>query len=131
MLFCFPPCHLPQLPDRVVTDLRRLDFAADTDAESPTTPRITTSNDPYNFGHGLKTDAEIAELRRRKRGKRLARYHRKQNDVSVCSFIHICTSLSFVAQLIAALLKPMEEHTEDAKNEEDVSRLPVSVCLSC
>ena len=114
----------------MVTDLRRLDSAADTDAESPTTPRITTSSDPYNIGHGLKTDAEIAELRSRKRGKRLASYHRKQNDVRFSSFscphpanIHV--------QLIASLLKPMEEHTEDARNEEDLSRLPVSACLSC
>jgi hypothetical protein len=44
-----------------------------------------TSRDPYNIGHGLKTDAEIAELRRRKRGKRLAKYHRRQNDVRVAS----------------------------------------------
>ncbi|KAI0307636.1 CDF-like metal transporter, partial [Multifurca ochricompacta] len=63
--------------------------------------------DPFNFGHGLKTDAEIAELRNRRRGKRLANYHRRQNT------------------LIASLLKPMEEHTEDARNEEDLSRLPV------
>ena len=82
-------CHLPQLPDTVVTDRRRLDSAPDTDAESPTTPRITTSNDPYNFGHALKTDAEITELRNRKRGKRLASYHRKQNDVCDSSFLHV------------------------------------------
>ncbi|KAI0286855.1 CDF-like metal transporter [Russula aff. rugulosa BPL654] len=99
------------LPDTVVTDLRRLDRAADTDAESPTTPHVTTSNDPYNIGHGLKTEAEIAELRSRKRGKRLAKYHRKQND------------------LIASLLKPMEEHTEDARNEEDLSRLSVKIAV--
>jgi hypothetical protein len=30
------------------------------------------------------------------------------------------------AQLIASLLKPMEEHIEDARNEEDHFRLPVS-----
>jgi len=35
------------------------------------------------------------------------------------------------AQLITSLLKPMEEHTEDARNEEDLSRLPVNVCPSC
>ncbi|KAI0005537.1 CDF-like metal transporter, partial [Russula compacta] len=67
--------------------------------------------DPYNFGHGLKSDEEIAELRSRKRGKRLANYHRRQND------------------LIASLLKPMEEHTEDARNEEDHSRLPVKIAV--
>jgi hypothetical protein len=40
----------------------------------------------------------------------------------------MCTiaSLRFHEQLIASLLKPMEEHTEDARNEEDLSRLPVS-----
>nr|AMM70773.1 CDF zinc transporter 2 [Russula atropurpurea] len=99
------------LPDTAVTDLRRLGRAADADAECPTSPRVTTYNDPYNIAHGLKTDAEIAELSSRKRGKRLANYHRKQND------------------LIAALLKPMEEHTEDAKNEEDLSRIPVKIAV--
>jgi hypothetical protein len=125
--------HLPQLPDGVVTDLRRLGHAADADAESPTTQRVTTSNDPYNLGHSIKTDAEIAELHSRKQGKRLANYHRKQNDVSVLpsSFYHLLTlHLTVVvvghAQLITSLLKPMEEHTEDARNEEDLSRLPVS-----
>jgi hypothetical protein len=34
-------------------------------------------------------------------------------------------------QLIASLLKPMEEHIEDARHEEDLSRLPVSAFLSC
>ncbi|KAH9969137.1 hypothetical protein BC827DRAFT_1168043 [Russula dissimulans] len=95
------------LPERVVTD-PRFDFDRDVDAESP---RITTSRDPYNFGHGLKSDAEIAELRSRKRGKRLAKFHRHQND------------------LITSLLKPMEEHTEDARNEEDLSRLPVKIAV--
>ncbi|KAH9996507.1 hypothetical protein BJV77DRAFT_1059336 [Russula vinacea] len=101
----------PSLPDTAVSDLRRLGRAADADAESPTSPRVTTFNDPYNIGHGIKTDAEIAELSSRKRGKRLANYHRKQND------------------LITALLKPMEEHTEDARVEENLSRLPVKIAV--
>lgn len=75
---------IPQLPEGVVTDLR-LAYGADADAESPTAPRITTSKDPYNIGHGLKSDEEIAELRNRKRGKRLANYHRRQNDVGIFS----------------------------------------------
>ena len=93
--------RLPQLPDTAVTDLRRLGRAADADAESPTSPRVTTSNDPYNIGHGLKTDAEIAELSSRKRGKRLANYHRKQNDVCVLFLlIHCHYSLAFVHSLL-------------------------------
>jgi len=82
-------CLVPQLPDRVVTDLR-FDFDRDVDAESPRIATSTTSRDPYNFGHGLKSDAEIAELRSRKRGKRLANFHQRQNDVGVsesCLFI--------------------------------------------
>ena len=32
-------------------------------------------------------------------------------------------------QLISSLLKPMDEHTEDARNEEDAARLPVRAPL--
>ena len=32
----------------------------------------------------------------------------------------------FLRQLISSLLKPMEEHTEDAKVSEEVAKLPVS-----
>lgn len=91
---------------------------------------MSTSRDPYNIGHGLKTDAEIAELRRRKRGKPLAKYHRRQNDVRILPRLFVLyrrgSSPGIHAQLITALLKPMEEHTEDARNDEDLSRLPVS-----
>lgn len=39
--------------------------------------------DPYRIRAGLKTDDELSQLRRRRRtGKRLERFHRKQNDVS-------------------------------------------------
>ncbi|KAH8991956.1 CDF-like metal transporter [Lactarius akahatsu] len=100
-----------KVPDAVVTDRRLASYDAEADAGSPTSPQLMPRRDPFNFGHGLKTDAEIAELRSRKRGKRLATYHRKQNT------------------LIAYLLKPMEEHTEDARNEEDLSRLPVKTAV--
>jgi hypothetical protein len=43
--------------------------------------------DPYRIRAGLKTDDELSQLRRRRRtGKRLERFHRKQNDVNF-SFI--------------------------------------------
>lgn len=82
-IFLIPDFNLalPQLPDAVVTDLR-LQYDAEADAGSPSSPRIATSRDPYNIGHGLKTDAEIAELRRRKRGK-LANHYQRQNDVRI------------------------------------------------
>jgi hypothetical protein len=132
-LFLIPGFNLalPQLPDGVVTDLR-LQHDAEADAGSPSSSRMSTSRDPYNIGHGLKTDAEIAELRRRKRGKPLASYHRRQNDVRISSsfsfYSHAPTRIltGIHTQLIASLLKPMEEHTEDARNDENLSRLPVS-----
>ncbi|KAH9056951.1 CDF-like metal transporter [Lactarius vividus] len=105
------PDPSPSVPDAAVTDRRLGSYDAEADAESPTSPQLMPRRDPFNFGHGLKTDAEIAELRSRKRGKRLATYHRKQNA------------------LITSLLKPMEEHTEDARNEEDLSRLPVKTAV--
>lgn len=105
------PDPSPSVPDAVVTDRRLASYDAEADAGSPTSPQLMPRRDPFNFGHGLKTDAEIAELRSRKRGKRLATYHRKQNT------------------LIAYLLKPMEEHTEDARNEEDLSRIPVKTAV--
>ena len=73
------------MPDAVVTDLRLHD--TDMDAENSVT--VTTSRDPYNFNHGFKTDAEIAELRSRKRGKPLANYHRKQNAVRLSHPPHV------------------------------------------
>ncbi|KAJ7922770.1 CDF-like metal transporter [Mycena leptocephala] len=69
------------------------------------------NSDPFHFRGALKTPAEIDELRRRKKGKRLAAYHGNQNT------------------LIASLLKPMEEHTEDARIDEAASRLPVKIAV--
>ena len=40
------------------------------------------SPDPFRIRYGLKSDQEIAELRRRRKG--LAKYQRKQNDVRQC-----------------------------------------------
>jgi len=60
----------------------------------------------------LKTDDELAELRkRRKTGKKLERYHRGQNE------------------LIEYLLKPMEDHTHDAQERENSARLPVKIAI--
>ncbi|PSR72557.1 hypothetical protein PHLCEN_2v11550 [Hermanssonia centrifuga] len=74
-------------------------------------PKTSEVPDPYAFRNGLKSEDELAQLRRTKLGKRLEGYQRKQND------------------LIEALLKPMEEHTEDARVEEEATRLPVSFYL--
>ncbi|KAI5119059.1 hypothetical protein M0805_001518 [Coniferiporia weirii] len=73
--------------------------------------RIDSDVDPYMIKHGLRTEEQLSELRHRKKGRNLEHYHRKQND------------------LIYSLLKPMEEHTEDAREVEEVNRLPVKIAV--
>ncbi|KAK0233979.1 CDF-like metal transporter [Armillaria fumosa] len=67
--------------------------------------------DPYNLREGLRTDSQLEEIRRRKKGKAIVKYQNKQND------------------LISYLLKPMEEHTAEAKDEEDSARLFVKIAV--
>ncbi|KAG6888233.1 hypothetical protein C0992_009225 [Termitomyces sp. T32_za158] len=68
--------------------------------------------DPYQLRDGLLTQEQISCLRQREnKGKRIARYHQKQND------------------LITSLLKPMEDHTAEARAEEDDARLPVKIAI--
>lgn len=99
-------------PDGPVTDLP-LDAK---DVERATT--VTTdsaaahSQDPFAFRTALKNQAELDDLRKRKKtGKRLEKYHRRQNA------------------LITSLLKPMEEHTSQARAESEASRLPVKIAV--
>ncbi|KAF9654436.1 CDF-like metal transporter [Thelephora ganbajun] len=65
--------------------------------------------DPFSFRSGIKTDEELVVLRRRKKGKPLESYHRKQNE------------------LIGNLLKPMAVHTQEAKDTADAARLSVKI----
>ncbi|TFK56532.1 hypothetical protein OE88DRAFT_29216 [Heliocybe sulcata] len=67
--------------------------------------------DPYDFRKALLNEEELKALRRRKGGKRLEKYHREQND------------------LITALLKPMDEHTRQAEDDEAANRLPVKIAV--
>jgi hypothetical protein len=53
---------------------------------SPVGSPNDTQSDPFRFRSGLKTDDELAEIRhRRKTGKKLENYQRKQNDVRLRS----------------------------------------------
>ncbi|KAF9532119.1 CDF-like metal transporter [Crepidotus variabilis] len=67
--------------------------------------------DPFLLRDGLVPEDDIAGLRRRKKGKQVAKYQTEQND------------------LIKSLLKPMEEHTEDAIQEEEAARVPVKIAI--
>ncbi|KAG8945935.1 hypothetical protein FRC04_012187 [Tulasnella sp. 424] len=81
-----------------------------TDEESPSV--VHGREDPYRLRNALKTDAELAELRNRKKiGKQIENYHRDQNE------------------LIGQLLKPLEEHTADAREAEEQAKLPVKIAI--
>jgi len=84
---------------------------ADHDVERVSGSSNNLLADPFQLSDGIVPDEIITSLRRRGGGKRLAKYQLRQND------------------LISALLKPMEEHTEDAKNEEEEARLPIKIAI--
>ncbi|KAK0213904.1 CDF-like metal transporter, partial [Armillaria fumosa] len=72
------------------------------------------SVDPLNLKNGIRSDTELAELRCRTKGKKQAavvKYQNRQN------------------KLIAYLLKPLEQHTSDAKDEEESARLWVKIAV--
>ncbi|KAJ3714615.1 CDF-like metal transporter [Lentinula guzmanii] len=79
--------------------------------------RASSSNvdaalDPYQLRNGISTDQELSALRhRKKKGKAIAKFQDQQND------------------LINSLLKPMQEHTEDARLEAEDNRLPVKIAI--
>lgn len=68
--------------------------------------------DPYGFQDGVKSPEELRVLRKiGKKGKKMERYHRRQNE------------------LIEYLLKPMETHTSEALQEEEAARLSVKIAV--
>ncbi|EKM61576.1 uncharacterized protein PHACADRAFT_248262 [Phanerochaete carnosa HHB-10118-sp] len=74
-------------------------------------PKIGGIRDPYEFRNGITPEVDLASMRKRKRGKSIEGYHRKQNN------------------LITDLLKPMEEHTEDARVEEEASKVSIKIAI--
>ncbi|KAK0466146.1 CDF-like metal transporter [Desarmillaria tabescens] len=84
-------------------------LSASTDVERASSTELVT--DPYNLREGLRTHSQLEEIRHRKKGKAIVKYQNKQND------------------LISYLLKPMEKHTIEAKDEEDSARLFVKIAV--
>ena len=98
---------------------------ASVDIESGVVRSTGKETDPLMFKSGIKTEDELQSLRRRKRGgKRLEQYHRSQNEVTIFA-LKSASSLIGFPQLITSLLKPMEDHTEEAREMEEQARLPV------
>ncbi|KAF9072730.1 hypothetical protein BDP27DRAFT_1391263 [Rhodocollybia butyracea] len=67
--------------------------------------------DPFHLRDAIQSEKQLQGLRMRRNGKKLQKYHSRQND------------------LIISLLKPMEEHSSEAKDEEDAVRLPVKIAV--
>ncbi|KAF5385383.1 hypothetical protein D9615_001074 [Tricholomella constricta] len=91
----------------VADELPSLDIDIERISESSSVQPL----DPFRLRDGMLSDQEVASLRRRRKGKPVAYYHQRQND------------------LINSLLKPMEDHTAEARIQEDVARLPVKIAI--
>ncbi|KAJ3869256.1 CDF-like metal transporter [Lentinula novae-zelandiae] len=64
--------------------------------------------DPFHLRDAIKSEKQLLELREH---KKLQNYYARQNN------------------LIVSLLKSMEEHTTEARDEEDAARLPVKIAI--
>ncbi|KAH6917075.1 cation diffusion facilitator 1 [Coprinopsis sp. MPI-PUGE-AT-0042] len=83
----------------------------DLERTSSTDSQARLLPDPYQFRDKLVDEETLSGLRNRKKGKHVANFHLRQND------------------LIHSLLKPMEQHTEDAHAEEESTRLSVKIAV--
>ena len=62
-------------------ELKHTDAHVHTPSDVEKAESTASGFDPYAFNNGLKTEEELGELRRRRKG--VERYHREQNDVRV------------------------------------------------
>ncbi|KZV99562.1 CDF manganese transporter [Exidia glandulosa HHB12029] len=94
----------PRLSPTLVSDL---------EAGNDPSSSQNVEEDPFGLRGGLKTEADLTDLRARgRKGKRVERFHRAQNE------------------LIESLLKPMDKHTSDAAEEVQASRLAVKIAIN-
>ncbi|KIY50262.1 CDF-like metal transporter [Fistulina hepatica ATCC 64428] len=83
------------------------------DAENPSPPIPQDPLDPYYLKRGYKSKDDLIKLRELhpKNGKRIVDYQERQNE------------------LITSLLMPMEDHTQNALEQEKAARLPVRIAV--
>jgi hypothetical protein len=58
------------------------DALHDVDTERTSEASSVLPSDPFNIREGLLTEEQIAEFRHRRKGKHVAKYYRRQNDVT-------------------------------------------------
>lgn len=108
------------------THARHVASAHDVERQSP--PQYTPDNDPYRLAHALKPEEELAQIRAntsRKRdgfgpitlnkeatrARKLEQFYEKQNEN------------------IERLLKPVDDHVRDAKEEEGANHLKYRIAV--
>ncbi|PFH49680.1 hypothetical protein AMATHDRAFT_62651 [Amanita thiersii Skay4041] len=99
-----------QFTDTVVPD-QLPKFSTHVDIEGTSASSSVLPRDPFQLREGVVPQERLVELRRRKKSKHIADYQSRQND------------------LINYVLKPMEEHTEEARLDEEAARLPVKIAV--
>ncbi len=72
------------------------------DAEGALGPSAVPPQDPFQLRVGLLSDEQIAGLRRRRKGKVVAEYQKKQNDVGFVSCLFWHTPLMRLARSLYA-----------------------------
>lgn len=65
---------MPQIPDPDI-DIER-------DASLASNGSTALPDDPFNLRTGIQTDDQLINLKRRKNGGRIVKYHNEQNNVS-------------------------------------------------
>ncbi|GAV99853.1 cdf-like metal transporter [Lentinula edodes] len=101
------PAPSPAQSDTVVLDPSTKNEDIERTSESASVLPL----DPFHLRDALKSEKQLLELREHKNGKKLQNYYARQNN------------------LIVSLLKSMEEHTSEARDEEDAARLPVKIAI--
>ena len=66
-------------PNTTVADMSFITFKDDIERASGSTAILPV--DPFQFRDGIVSEEQLTNLRRRKKGKRVAKYQCRQNDV--------------------------------------------------
>lgn len=77
-------------------------FLTERDAEGALGSSAILPQDPFQLRVGLLSDEQIAGLRRRKKGKVVAEYQKRQNDVGFAPCLFWYTSLMILARSLYA-----------------------------
>ncbi|KAJ3815650.1 CDF-like metal transporter [Lentinula lateritia] len=98
------PAPSPAQSDTVVLDPSTKNEDIERTSESASVLPL----DPFHLRDAIKSEKQLLELREH---KKLQNYYARQNN------------------LIVSLLKSMDEHTSEARDEEDAARLPVKIAI--